>query len=182
MSVDINLLPWRDAWREKRRRRWRIMLLGALLVGVAAGYGLERHHADRFEAQQRRHALIERHAEALRSAVQAVERQEALLADLVLRRAELKSRLDKRGEVLAIFNGLASTRVAGVRYLSLERRGGLLMLVGSADSHQRIAAQLQALEASPAFEAPSLSEVVPLSQGWQFRLNLVQAGRGGRSS
>lgn len=182
MSIEINLLPWRDAWREKRRRRWRIMLLGALLVGVAAGHGLERHHADRFEAQQRRHALIERHAEALRSAVQAVERQEVLLADLVLRQAELTGRLDKRGEVLTILNGLAATRMEGVRYLSLERRGGLLVLVGSADSHQRIAAQLQALEASPAFEAPSLSEVAPLSQGWQFRLNLVQAGRGGRSS
>ncbi|OBX34508.1 fimbrial assembly protein (PilN) [Halomonas elongata] len=182
MSAEINLLPWRDERRERRRRRWRVMLLGALLFGVAAGYGLERYHAAGLEAQQRRHALIARHVEALRPDVQAVECRQVRVADLERRLAELKERLEQRGEVLALFNGLAATRMEGVRYSSLVQREGLLVLTGSADNHRRIAAQLRALEASPVFAAPSLSEVAPLSRGWRFRLNLVWAGRGGRSS
>lgn len=182
MRIEINLLPWREGRRERRRRRWRVMLLCALLIGVAAGYAVERYYAARLDAQQRRHALIERHAEALKPAVLAVERQQARVDELERRQAALRKRLDRRTDILSTFNGLVATRVEGVRYSVLEQREGLLMLHGSVDSHRRIAAQLQALEASPIFEAPSLSEVEPLSRGWRFRLSVVQAGQGGDSS
>lgn len=181
MSIEINLLPWRDWRRERRQRRWRVMLLCALLLGVATGYGAERYYASVLDAQRQRHALIERHAQALRPAVLAAERQRRRIADLEQRQAALQEHLDRRAEVLDIFNGLAGTRVDGVRYSALEQREALLVLRGSADSHRRIATQLEALEASSVFAAPSLSEVEPFLGGWRFRLSVVLANWGERS-
>ncbi|MDT8894438.1 PilN domain-containing protein [Halomonas sp. I1] len=177
MSVEINLLPWRETRRERRRRRWRVMLLCALLIGVATGCVVDRHYAARMDAQQRRHALIERHVEALEPAVLALERQQERMTELEQRLAALRKRLDSRTDTLRTFHGLVATLVEGVHYSTLEQRERLLALSGSADSHRRIAAQLQALEASPIFEAPSLSEVEPLPEGWHFRLSVVLAGQ-----
>ncbi|MFD2435371.1 PilN domain-containing protein [Modicisalibacter luteus] len=36
MTIDINLLPWREAQRERRNRRFLIILVLAALVGLAA--------------------------------------------------------------------------------------------------------------------------------------------------
>lgn len=182
MSVEINLLPWRDARRERHRRRWRSMLLSSLLIGVVTGYAVDCYYAARLEAQQRRLAMIERHIETLQPSVEAVERMRVRRGALEQRLTVLQSYLGRRAEVLALFNGLAATLEEGVRYSTLEQRDGLLVLEGEADNHQQLAAQLKALEASPVFGTPSLSVVEPLERGWRFRLSVLLSAYGGKAT
>ena len=37
MSMNINLLPWREAQRERNTRKFYVVLAGMLILGVALG-------------------------------------------------------------------------------------------------------------------------------------------------
>ncbi|MCW4149696.1 PilN domain-containing protein [Halomonas sp. 18H] len=173
MTIEINLLPWRDARRQARRRRWQRMLLGALLSGLLLGVAADRHQAARLESQRARLALIEQHTQALQPALAELADVQARAGRLEARLAVLHRHLGQQGRMLEWFNGLAETLVTGVGYISLTQRQQRLTLEGQALSHQRIAAQLKALEASPVWRAPSLSMVEPGAAGWDFRLRVL---------
>jgi type IV pilus assembly protein PilN len=175
MTIEINLLPWRDARREARRRRWRGMLLGSVLLGLALGYALDIHYAARLDAQNSRLAMIERHMQALQPSLQARAEVQARLDVLDQRLVALRARLGQRGRGLALFNGLAATLMEGVTYTRLEQREDRLVLRGVAASHQHIAAQLESLRASSVFRAPSLSLVAPQASGWRFQFSVALA-------
>ena len=58
MSININLLPWREARREKRTRRFYGVVVLMLIAGVALGLGVAQLYQQKLAAQQQRNAYI----------------------------------------------------------------------------------------------------------------------------
>lgn len=58
MSLTINLLAWREARRERRTRRFQLLLLAMLMVGSGLGFGVARYYQAELGAQSQRNDYI----------------------------------------------------------------------------------------------------------------------------
>ena len=65
MSININLLPWREARREKRTRRFYGVVVMMFLAGIGLGLGVLQIYQQQLSAQQQRNAYITNHIERL---------------------------------------------------------------------------------------------------------------------
>ncbi|MBB3230056.1 PilN domain-containing protein [Halomonas stenophila] len=174
MTIEINLLPWREEQRQTRSKRFYMALLLVGLVGLGAGYGMTWHYEQELEAQRDRHALIRERTVALDRDIRAVSEYEQQIA-ILKRRIEVFQRLQaERPQTVHVFNALAESLESGVHYASLARQGDSLQLSGLAEDNRRVSDQLRALEASPVFDVPVLSEVESAEDSRRFNLSVDQ--------
>lgn len=176
MSVEINLLPWREARRQRRTRRYYGLLTLFTLLGVAIGGALYVGVQHRLEAQQLRNALITEKTAALDAEMaqvsefqQEVERLEEQVAALVSLQA-------RRNHTVALFNDMAEGTVRGVVLKRLSRDASLIRLEALASSERQVSEQLRRIEQQPGLGVPRLSEVAADSDGRKrrFRLEVAQ--------
>lgn len=176
MSVEINLLPWREARRQRRTRRYYGLLTLFTLLGVAIGGALYVGVQHRLEAQQLRNALITEKTAALDAEMaqvsefqQEVERLEEQVAALVSLQA-------RRNHTVALFNNMAEGTVRGVVLKRLSRDASLIRLEALASSERQVSEQLRRIEQQPGLGVPRLLEVAADSDGRKrrFRLEVAQ--------
>ncbi|SDM08472.1 type IV pilus assembly protein PilN [Franzmannia pantelleriensis] len=159
MTIEINLLPWRDRVRERRSRRFHIALVLAAAVGLGSGASMTLFYQQRLEAQQQRNAHVEAQAAQLERDIRSIGEYEEARAQM-LDQIDVFSRLQVgRPQTVHVFNQLVESLEEGVHYTRLSRQGDSLRLVGLADSNRQVSDQLRALAAASALDVPVLSEV-----------------------
>ena len=159
MTVRINLLPWRQWKRERRRRVFFIKLslacAASTLLVVLAGMSLEAGIGNQ---EERNRFLLGRLAELdIRIHESEVLRR---------RREAIAGRLDvlvrignSRSAAVRVFNELADALVPGVHYTSLAKRGSVLAARGVAESNEAVSALMRNLRDSPTFARPHLKRI-----------------------
>ncbi|MBD3894578.1 PilN domain-containing protein [Halomonas sp. ML-15] len=159
MTIEINLLPWRDRVRERRSRRFHVAMVLAAAVGLGSGASMTVFYQQRLDAQQQRNAHIEAQAAQLERDIRSISEYEAA-REQMLNQIEVFSRLQVgRPQTVHVFNQLVESLEEGVHYTRLSRQGDSLRVAGLADSNRQVSDQLRALAASTALGVPVLSEV-----------------------
>ncbi|MCI0509102.1 type IV pilus assembly protein PilN [Chromohalobacter marismortui] len=159
MSIEINLLPWREAHRQRRTRRFYIGLLSVAVLALMCALGVARWYQAGIDAERGRLALIERRMQALEQDIATVKDYRALRARMLEQIGLIRELQFSRPQTVRIFDQLAATLVDGVYYERLVRKGDRLELSGLARSNRRVSEQLRQLAASPVFGTPALSSV-----------------------
>lgn len=176
MTIEINLLPWRDEMRGRRSRRFYLTLALMALIGLGGGYAMSRYYAQQHEVQQQRNAYIQDQSRQLDSAIHEIDELEAI-REQMLDQVEIFTSLQLgRAQTVHVFSDLVTSLVDGVRYTSLRRQGDNLSLSGLADNNRQVSDQLRGLAAAAALSEPSLSEVEALEAGERrsFSLSVSQ--------
>ena len=177
MSVEINLLPWRERQRERRRRDFGLALVGMALIGIAGGVGLTYHYASAEQSQQQRNAYIVEQIRQLEGDMHSLMEQ-VTLRDQLLEQLQVLDELQQgRTQTVKVLRGLTASLMDGVHYVELRRQGKQLYLEGRAQNNRQIADQLRALAATPVFFDPVLEEV-EAEEGEQHRFSLGMAQHG----
>lgn len=174
MTIEINLLPWREARRQRRSKRFYLALGLVALVGLGGGYAVTGYYAQQLTTQQQRHALIRQRTAELDRDIRTVSEYEARLETLERRIAVLQELQAERPQTVHVFNALTASLEEGVYYADLQRQGDRLRLTGLAEDNRRVSAQLRALEASPVLDVPVLSEVEAEEGARRFDLSVGQ--------
>lgn len=175
MSIEINLLAWREARRERRNRRFLAILGLIMLLAVAGAWGVATLYQQRLDSQQRRNDYIQTQAHRL-------DQDISTLSDFRKTRERMLTQIDlirqlqfSRPQTVRVFNQLAGTLQDGIYYTRLEREGDRLRLNGKARANRQVSAQMRALEASPVFGVPTLAEVQADEDGWRaFSLSVAE--------
>lgn len=174
MTIEINLLPWREEQRQRRSKRFFMAIALVALAGLGGGYATTWYYEQQLVAQQERHELIRGRISELDRDIRAVSQYEEQI-DILKRRIEVFQRLQaERPQTVHVFNALAESLEEGVHYAGLERQGDRLRLTGLAVDNGRVSDQLRALEASPVFDVPVLSEVESADGQRRFNLSVNQ--------
>lgn len=159
MTIEINLLSWRERRRERRSRRFYLAIIAFALLGAAGGLGLTYHFDDRLEAQKQRNTFVREQAQRLEGDIRLIGETEAI-QQRMSRQIEVFSDLQQgRSLTVLVLRDLAVSLVDGVHYTQLSRQGDQLRLSGQAESNHHVSEQLRSLAAAPAFAEPVLSEV-----------------------
>lgn len=159
MSIMINLLPWREARREKLTRRFYTLLVLVLLLGAALGGAIAFYYYAELKAQQQRNDFIRQQVSQLDADIRRVSEFKADADELSKRLASFQNLQNARGATVAVFNDISASMVDGVVYQRLSRSVQLLSVTAEAGTDRQVSEQLRRIADAQRLGTPSLSEV-----------------------
>ncbi|MCE9664183.1 PilN domain-containing protein [Halomonas sp. M5N1S17] len=159
MTIEINLLPWRERQRERRSRRFYVAMGMVAVLGMVGGLGMTYHYQEALSAQEQRNAHIRDQMQRLEGDIRSISEYEAI-RERMIGQIEVFSDLQQgRSQTVHVFRDLATSLVDGVHYTELSRQESRLRLSGRAESNHQVSDQLRGLSAAPSLSEPVLSEV-----------------------
>lgn len=172
MSIEINLLPWREDLRERRSRNFLGILALVALIGVGAGWGASQWYQHLLELQRQRIAHIEARTQQLDSDIQAILDYQTLREQMLTQIEVIRELQFSRPQTVRVFNQLAGSLEPGVYYTRLSRQADRLNLTGLAETNRQVSDQMRAIAAAKAFAIPVLSEVQVEEDGNRRRFDM----------
>ncbi|SDL40563.1 type IV pilus assembly protein PilN [Modicisalibacter muralis] len=172
MSIEINLLPWREELRERRSRRFLVTLALVALIGVGAAWGASQWYQHSLELRQQRIAYIKERTQQLDSDIQAILDYQTLREQMLTQIELIRELQFSRPQTVRVFNQLAASLEQGVYYTRLSRQADQLNLTGLAETNRQVSDQMRAIAAARAFAIPVLSEVQVEDDGNRRRFDM----------
>ena len=157
--ANINLLPWREARRQERKKQF-LIGLGATLAGAALSALLGGLAVNsQIDSQQSRNQY-------LRTQIALLDQEVVEIRDLQRKRNQLIERIrviqalqGNRPVIVRLLDQLVRTVPDGVFYTSLQTKENVVSLEGVAESNNRVSSLMRRLDASDWLENPNLDAV-----------------------
>lgn len=174
--MNINLLPWREAQRERRTRKFYVAVAGMLVVGVALGLLISHYYQLKLAAQQQRNAYVSNHIERLNSEIEGVSRYTRDAERLGEQIAVFQALQSEQADTVQLLNDIANSVANGVIYQRLSKNGERVSVTAVAGSERQVSEQLRRIAALPGLGVPSLSAVESEQDGTGrvFRFDVEQ--------
>lgn len=152
----INLLPWREAERNRRRREFAIVggvALGVALLGAA---GVHFWNEERIGTQQARNLYLEEQINLLNRQLKEIKDLESTKAKLIARMNIIQQLQRSRTEAVRLFDEVVTAVPEGLFLTKLEQTGSNLAIEGRAQSNARVSAFMRNIERSAWLANPRL--------------------------
>jgi len=156
---DINLLPWREAQREERKRQFFSALVLTCVLAGLIGFAWNSFINSQVTAQQRRNDLLQTEITKLDAMAAEIRELRRAKAEMLDRMEVIKGLQTNRPEIVRLFDQLVQVTPDGVYLLSMTVSGTALSFEGKAESNNRISALMRQIDASDKFTQPNLTTV-----------------------
>ena len=170
----INLLPWRDELRTKRRNQFFIGLGAAVgaagLVILASNFVMDGV----ISSQKARNKLLEDEIALLDERIAEILDLEAKKERLLARMEIIEQLQRSRPEIVHIFEELVRTLPDGVRLTAVKQSGKRVEIRGDAESNTRVSAFMRNLDKSEWFTQPDLEIVEVREAGAKSKKGVPQ--------
>jgi len=174
----INLLPWREELRQKRKKEFVTALLGTVIVGAGLVYVSKLTVQGWISNQQERNQI-------LKTEIANLDKQIAEITGLENQRERLLARMQvidqlqrSRPEVVHLFDELVNAMPEGVYLTAVTQNATRIELQGAAQSSTRVSSLMRNIDGSPYLADPGLDRVETVSRGpnrnSQFKLFATQ--------
>lgn len=155
----INLLPWRDWERERKKKEFLTNLGGALVLGgilvFTGGWMLDSS----VETQNLRNSFLQQKISALDERIKEIKNLRSQREQLLARMRVIQDLQGNRPVIVRVFDEMVTTLAKGVHYRSLKMSGAGLSISGTAESNNRISALMRNLDGSDWFKEPNLKSI-----------------------
>jgi type IV pilus assembly protein PilN len=176
----INLLPWRDAERKRKRQEFMVGVVGAVVIALLLGLLGKFQFQSSIDHQNERNQLI-------KDEIAAVDKQITKILGLEAQKQRLLARMDvieqlqrSRPGIVHLFDQMVRTIPDGVYFTSIKQTGGRVQINGMAQSSTRVSALMRNIEASEWLADPALEKVETKGStdaGAEFVLYANQTGQ-----
>ena len=175
----INLLPWREASRELRRRRFFQVLVATLVLGVAVILLADAYISRVVERLHLRNQYLQQVVASQDDRIASLHQLKSQRQELLERMKSIEELQGSRSSGVQIFEQLARSLPDGVYLTDVEQRGRSLDISGAAESNERVSELLRNLQFAEGFTVPELGEVRHAADGElglsnRFRLKVQQ--------
>lgn len=161
----INLLPWREAERQKRQRDFGVALGAAVVAGIAVIMLTMLAYSQMISGQEARNERLTNEIAELEKSIleiDSLERQKERL----LARMEIIEQLQKsRPEIVHLFDELVRQLPEGVYLTGMRQVGSRIELRGIAQSSTRVSALMRQIDSSVWLSDPEVERVETKQSG-----------------
>jgi type IV pilus assembly protein PilN len=173
----INLLPWREAERKRKRQEFGAAFALALVVAAVIALGVRMQMQSTIDEQHARNQY-------LKDEIAALDKQITEILDLEQKKARLLARMQvieqlerSRPEIVHVFDQLVKTTPDGIYLTSIKQTDRRIQIKGIAQSSTRVASYMRNIDSSEWLADPSLDILETKGAGdtgSEFTLNAVQ--------
>ena len=173
----INLLPWREAERKRKRQEFGVGAVGALMLAALVYFAVNWQMKSAIEEQMARN-------DYLNQQIAELDKQIAEILDLEEQKKRLQARIAvieqlelSRPEIVHVFDQLVRTTPDGIYLTSVKQSGRSIELKGMAQSSTRVASYMRNIDSSEWMKDPALQILETkgaTDAGSQFTLNAAQ--------
>lgn len=157
--IYINLLPWREAQRALKKRKFFTMIatsaIGALLLVIAIKFYLAHQETQ----QETRNHLLQVEIEHFRKAIKEIEILEKTKQSLIARMTIIQQLQESRPLAVHVFDELVKILPQGIYMLKCERVGQHIDIEGVAESNTSVSLLMRNIETNRWFVTPLLHEI-----------------------
>ena len=161
----INLLPWREAERQKRQRDFGVALGGAVVVGIAAIMLTMFAFSKMIDNQQYRNDRLTTEIKLLEEKITEIDALERQKERLIARMEIIEQLQQSRPEIVHLFDELSRQLPEGVYLTGLKQTGSRVEIRGVAQSSTRVSALMRQIDASEWLGDPEVESVETKQSG-----------------
>jgi type IV pilus assembly protein PilN len=155
----VNLLPWREADRKRRRQEF-FMSIGAALGSAALVVLLGRFAmASSISNQEERNAALQKQITELEKQIEEINGLEKQKQALIARMEIIETLQRSRPEIVHVFDELVRVLPEGVYLTYLKQNGVKIEMRGVAQSSTRVSTFMRNIDSSEWLSDPSLQVV-----------------------
>ncbi len=161
----INLLPWREAERQKRQRDFGRALGGAVIAAVGAVMLTILAFSQMISSQNARNDRLKAEIVELEKSITEIDGLEQQ-KERLLARMEIIEQLQKsRPEIVHLFDELARQLPEGVYLTGMKQTGSRVEIRGVAQSSTRVSALMRQIDSSDWLDDPEVERVETTQAG-----------------
>ncbi len=159
MTININLLPWREEQKEHLKREF-VSYLGLGLV-VATGLMLLIHMSisRQIAFQNENNVFLKNEIKKLDEQIAEIESLQKEKQQLLARMEIIQQLQTNRPQIVRLFDGIVRTVPEGLFLTNLARTGPNLVIDGKAESNTRVSTFMRNIEASNWLKNPVLTYI-----------------------
>ena len=156
MSTRINLLDWRQALRDQRRKQFLSLLgLGAVASAALVILGL-LVATEAVDHQRERNEYLKQQIAETEKKIKEIQDLEKTKASLLARMRVIEQLQASRTATVHFFDEIVNTLPEGITLTGIKQNGGSVTIDGIAESNGRVSTYMKNLEASQWFAEPKL--------------------------
>jgi type IV pilus assembly protein PilN len=155
----INLLPWRQELRQRRRKEFLVGIVAAVVLAGIVTLLANLVVSSMIDAQNRRNELLKSEIAELDKAIEQILALEDQKARMISRMEVIDRLQASRPEVVKLFDQIVSTLPEGVYLTSVKQAGKKIEFDGVAQSSTRVSAFMRNIDASESLSSPELKVI-----------------------
>lgn len=157
----INLLPHREAVRERQKKTFYSQLVLSALLGAVVSGAVFMWYQGQLEEQHSRNTLIRERTKLLDEEIKDIASLEAEIASLRARQMAVENLQSDRNMPVHLLDELISRLPDGIYLRTMKQEGESVLLTGSAQSQERVSELLRSLSGEIEWlSKPELVEIV----------------------
>lgn len=155
----INLLPWREWERERRKKEFLTNLAAVLVVAGLLVFAGAWMLDSRIEYQEARNEFLKKEIAVLDERIAEIRDLQKTRDELLARMRVIQELQGNRPVIVRVFDELVRTLATGVHFRTLRMQGTTLTVEGVAESNNRISTLMRNLDGSDWFASPNLRSI-----------------------
>lgn len=155
----INLLPWRQALRQRRKKEFLVGIVASLALAGLVTLLAHLTVSSMIDSQHRRNDLLKAEIAELDKAIEQIVALEEQKDRMIARMEVIDTLQSSRPEVVKLFDQVVATLPEGVYLTSLKQSGRRIEFNGVAQSSTRVSALMRNIDASETLSAPELKVI-----------------------
>lgn len=155
----INLLPWRDEYRQEKKQEFLTILGGVGLLVACCTYVWISTVQASIDNQLQRNSVLELEIGKLQTRVKEIQELKKRRSELLERMKVIQGLQGERPVIVRYFDELVRSVPEGVYLTNLSRSGNLIELSGITESNVRVSALMRNISGSDWFSVPNLKSV-----------------------
>ncbi|MDH3619650.1 MAG: PilN domain-containing protein [Gammaproteobacteria bacterium] len=161
----INLLPWREAERQKRQRDFGMAMGGAVIAAVAVVMLTIVAYSQMISSQNARNDRLTAEIVELEKSIAEIDGLERQKERLLARMEIIEELQKSRPEIVHLFDELARQLPEGVYLTGMKQTGSRVEIRGVAQSSTRVSALMRQIDSSEWLGDPEVERVETTQSG-----------------
>jgi type IV pilus assembly protein PilN len=153
----LNLLPWRERERERKKREFAGLLLGTIGLGAGLVFLANMYMSNAIAYQEERNGFLQGQIALLDKNIDKIKDLDTIRKALLDRMTIIEDLQGQRPAIVHLFDEIGTALPEGMYLTSLTQTGDLIKLMGKAESNARVSSYMNRLDESQWLSSSNLN-------------------------